>query len=80
MTNLIARKIKNGDILIYIHEDLEKYPAVTIQKNGEIRWASIGPVSVKNTKKFSDAIRLALHLSGDSQSSLCWETQIDPVI
>ena len=55
----------NGDRAIYCPFDagFTNIAVVTLQKDGEIRWASIGPMTPADAFLFSDALRLALMLS-----------------
>lgn len=41
-------------------EGLSNVDLVTLQKDGEIRWASVGPLTLENSLIFHDALRLAL--------------------
>jgi len=82
---LTVLKKKNGERAIYApfsDDNFTNVAAVTLQTNGEIRWASIGPMSPEDTLLFSDAVRLAIHLSGERvghgrvtnvSCGLCWE-------
>jgi hypothetical protein len=65
---------RNGDRAIFAQiPDVERVALVTLQKDGEIRWASVGPMAPAHAKEFSDAVRLALHLSAFStESGLTW--------
>ena len=51
----------NGDTAFTIPaEGFEDIPMVTLQKDGEIRWATVGPVTPEQASLFNDALRLAL--------------------
>jgi hypothetical protein len=51
----------NGDTAFTIPvEGFENVHMVTLQKDGEIRWASVGPLTPEQTSLFYDALRLAL--------------------
>jgi hypothetical protein len=41
-------------------EGYENVDLVTLQKDGEIRWASVGPMTLDNALLFHDTLRLAL--------------------
>ena len=41
-------------------EGYENVDLVTLQKDGEVRWASVGPMTLENGLRFHDALRLAL--------------------
>jgi hypothetical protein len=63
MTNDVITIIDkaNGDKTFRAQiEGFENIDLVTLQKDGEIRWASVGPMSLENSLHFHDALRLAL--------------------
>lgn len=61
----VIRK-SNGDTAFRIPVvGFENVDMVTLQKDGEIRWASIGPLTVEGAYLFSDAVRLALSFTRD---------------
>ncbi len=79
---------KNGDKSICIPVDgIQNVATVTLQKDGEIRWASVGPLKPEQAIHFSNALRLAIYLSQDQKpvwetfgnvgSGLSWETKAE---
>jgi hypothetical protein len=66
---------RNGDRAIFSQiPGVERVALVTLQRDGEIRWASVGPMAPAYAKEFSDAVRLALHLSKFStEPGLTWK-------
>ena len=63
MTNDIITVINkaNGDKAFRAQiEGFENIDLVTLQKDGEVRWASVGPMTLENSLRFHDALRLAL--------------------
>lgn len=64
MHKLTVIKRPNGDTAIYINLDGSVSMAVvTLQKDGKIHWASLGPVKLEDALTFSDAMRMAVNLS-----------------
>ena len=72
---------RNGDKAIYVPvAGFENVPVVTLQKDGEIRWASIGPMVWEDAFQFSNAVRLALHLRDSKEQvgcGLCWTVKTE---
>ncbi|MTW31153.1 hypothetical protein, partial [Streptococcus pneumoniae] len=53
---------KNGELGIFLPiAGMENVQVVTVQTDGEIRWASIGSLPVDKAMHFSAAMRLALY-------------------
>lgn len=82
MDKLTVIEKRNGDRAIYApftEDGFTNVAVVTLQANGDIRWASIGPMVPSDAFLFSDAVRLALYLSqvpvGNIGCGLCWVTK-----
>ena len=57
---------QNGDFAFKIPvEGFENVHMVTLQKDGEVRWASVGPLTPEQASLFNDALRLALSFTFD---------------
>ena len=50
-------------------EGLSNVDLVTLQKDGELRWASVGPLTLEDTLVFHDALRLALSFACKTSNS-----------
>ena len=87
MSTLTVIEKKNGDKAICIPvESLKNVQIVTLQKDGEIRCASVGPLAPQDAILFSNAVRLALYLSNSEAifgtgvgCGLSWNTRKDDV-
>ena len=86
MDKLTVIEKRNGDRAIYAaftEVGFSNVAVVTLQANGEIRWASIGPMIPADAFLFSDAVRLALsfskvpvgHIPGNIGCGLSWVTK-----
>ena len=65
-TRLTVVKKCNGDFNIHcpFESGFVNVPVVVLQKNGEIRWASLGPMPSSDVALFRQALDLALEYAG----------------